>query len=193
MTYCFLDLETTGLEPDADTILEIAWVFTDKHFDLIAPMKSFLVKQRAWDSTWHRLNENDVVHKMHSESGLLAALANKDAEVHDLDDIYRYLEKDLSREGSYGRVHLSGRSVHFDKSFLLAEDFDVLFDDSLSASFYHRMLDLSSVKLMLESAGVDPQQFEVEPIGTVHRAGDDVMNDVLYARSLRSYIEAVAL
>ena len=35
MTYCFLDLETTGLEPDADTILEIAWVFTDKHFNVL--------------------------------------------------------------------------------------------------------------------------------------------------------------
>lgn len=194
MTYCFLDLETTGLDPDEDKILEIAWVFTDKHFNIVAPAKSFLVEQSNWDQTWGTMNRADkFVQEMHAKSGLAAALANDEIEKTSLDDIYLYLESDLQRLSLDGLVHLSGRSVHFDKSFLLSEHFDVLFDDSLPASFHHRMLDLTSVKLMLESSGVDPKQWEPEAIGTPHRALDDVMNDITYARNLRNYIEAVAL
>ena len=187
MTYCFLDIETTGLDPCRDLMLEISWLFTDSRFNVTYMPRTFLVEQDDWQATWRQLNQNEVVRKMHSESGLLAALANDEVEKTSLDDIYHQLESDLGRETLGGLVNLAGRSVHFDKGILLANDFSVLFDDSQRVSFHHRMLDLSAVNLFLASAGVDLHRLQV--VNQIpHRAMHDIMADVQYAQNLREYI-----
>ena len=187
MTYCFLDIETTGLDPRRDLMLEISWLFTDSRFNVTYMPRTFLVEQDDWQATWRQLNQNEVVHKMHSESGLLAALANDEVEKTSLDDIYHQLESDLGRETLGGLVNLAGRSVHFDKGILLANDFSVLFDDSQRVSFHHRMLDLSAVNLFLASAGVDLHHLQV--VNQIpHRAMHDIMADVQYAQNLREFI-----
>lgn len=187
--FCFLDIETTGLDPREDQILEVAYAFTNEHFQILNS-QSFLVEQDNWDTTWRKLNDNKVVYDMHTKSGLLASLSNDDTEKTTLDDIYHALEDDLSKATLFGPAHLSGRSIHFDKSFLLAFDFDMLFDDSQRISFHHRMLDLSAVKMMLELSGLDPKPFEaVNP--NPHRAICDVMADVQYAQNLSSHLKGV--
>lgn len=191
MTYLFLDIETTGLNPTHDSILEIAWVFTDSEFNTVGVPRTFLVDQERWSDTWFLLNDpsNMFVRNMHTESGLLAELANDDLPKYTLDAIYQTLEEDLEDHTKTGLVHLTGRSVHFDKSFLLSEDFDRLFDDQQPVSIHHRMLDLSSVKLMLQSCGIE-KQFDVENT-LPHRALQDVLADIGYARNIRSFIQGV--
>lgn len=187
MTYCFLDIETTGLDPLRDKILEISWMFTDDQFNVTYMPRTFLVDQEDWQGTWHKLNSNMVVYNMHAMTGLLAALANDDTEKTTLDDIYDRLNSDLKRESINGVIHLAGRSVHFDKSFLIANSFHALFDDSLKDSFHHRMLDLSAVNLMLASAGVDIEHLQI--INSLpHRAMHDIMADVQYAKNLRELL-----
>jgi len=192
MTYCFLDIETTGLDENRDRILEIAWVFTDKDFSMLSNAQ-FLVEQANWADSWSRINVNEIVANMHSQSGLLAALANDDLPKTDLDDIYLHLASELEDASRFGEpIHLAGRSVHFDKGFLVANNFDTLFNDKFSNNFHHRMLDISSVKLMLESSGVDTKQFEVESAGA-HRAMNDVLGDIGYARNLQSFFQSTAV
>lgn len=192
--FCFLDIETTGLDPDKDSILEIAWIFTDEAFSPMS-IASFLIDhdELGWADVWNRINDNDFIKKMHTESGLLSQLANPDAKKHSLDYVFDVLEDCIRRESVFGLVHLAGRSVHFDKSFLLANDFGVLFDDSQPVSFHHRMLDLTSVKLMLGSAGVDAEAFQGEALHAPHRALNDVKNDVNLARNLRIHLEGASL
>lgn len=187
MTYCFLDTETTGLDEKNDKMLEISWMFTDQQFNVTYMPRTFLIEQEDWQHTWNRLNSSEVVHKMHTESGLLAALANDEVEKTPLDKVYEILSRDLTREYPHGLIYLAGRSVHFDKKFLLAEEFDLLFDDSQPVSFNHRMLDLSAVNLFLASAGVDTQHLQVVN-NLPHRAMHDIMADVQYAKNLREYI-----
>lgn len=194
MTYCFLDIETTGLDPLKDEILEVAWVFTDDQFNMASAPQNFLIKHEAeiWANGWDRINGNEYVKTMHAESRLLAELANPDKPKHSLDDVYHRLEQQLAERSVEGLTHLAGRSVHFDKSFLLAESFDVLFDDSQPISFHHRMLDLSAVNLMLASSGIDTSEIQVVNLNP-HRAIHDVMADISYARNIRSLLEGETL
>jgi len=194
MTYCFLDIETTGLDPLKDEILEVAWSFTDDYFNLASAPQNFLIEHEAdaWANAWYRINGNEYVKAMHTDSGLLAELVNPDKPKHSLDDIYHRLEDQLSDLSVQGIVYLAGRSVHFDKSFLLAEDFDALFDDSQPISFHHRMLDLSAVNLMLASSGIDTSEIQVVNLKP-HRAIHDVMADISYARNIRSLLEGETL
>lgn len=190
MPYCFLDLETTGLDPDKDEILEISWMFTDSRFNVTYMPRTFLVSQRDWQTTWNLIRTNPVVEKMHSESGLLAALANEDVEKVSLDDIYFALERDLARESVGGLIHLAGRSVHFDKGMLLSEDFETLFDDSQPVSFHHRMLDISAVNLFLASSGVETQHLQVVN-NSPHRAMHDILADVQYMKNVSGYVREI--
>lgn len=193
MTYCFLDIETTGLDPNKDEILEIAWIFTDDQFNMASAPQTFLIdhEPETWSTIWHRINDNEYVKKMHTDSGLLAQLMIGTSSIkskHSLDDVYFRLEAQLSERSVDGLIHLAGRSVHFDKSFLLAESFNALFDDSQPVSFHHRMLDISAVNLMLASCGIDTSEIQVVNLKP-HRAIHDVMADISYARNLRSYLE----
>lgn len=189
MTYCFLDIETTGLEPKNDEILEVAWSFTNEVFAPLEEGKSYLVDPN-WDSAWNRINGNDFVKKMHTDSGLLAALANDDLTRYSLDEIWFDLRDDLAAHSVNGLIHLAGRSVHFDKSFLIEQGFDSLFDDSQPVSFHHRMFDISAIKLFLDTVGIDSKQFDVVN-ETPHRALADVQGDIGWAVNAAQYIAEI--
>lgn len=196
MTYCFLDLETTGLDPEKDQILEIGWVFTDETFKPLGEGSSYLIDQ-DWAKTWDRLHwaKTSFVKDMHTSNGLLAELANPDSMTYDIDEVWFDLRDQIIGYAPAGLIHLAGRSVHFDKSFLLANGFEELFDDSQPVSFYHRLLDLSAVKLFLETVGIDTKQFEVAT-DQPHRALDDVQNDIGWAVNAAQYmaeLESVSL
>lgn len=187
MTYCFLDIETTGLDPDVDEILEVAWRFTDDHFQNAGLGVSYLVEQRDWNRTWRQLNGNEFVHKMHADSGLLAELANDETTKHTLDEVYDLLTTDIRLLSVGGLIHMAGRSIHFDRDFLIANDFTPLFDDQQPVSFHHRVLDLSSVSMMLTSSGVDTTPLQTV-VAKPHRALEDVNGDIEYARNIRGFI-----
>lgn len=194
MTYCFLDTETTGLDENIDEILEIAWVFTDDRFNMASAPQTYLIDldETCWAVAWSRINDNEYVKKMHTDNGLLADLANPDKPKHSLDSIYDRLSRDLADRSLDEPIYLAGRSVHFDKKFLLAESFNPLFDDSQPVSFHHRMLDISAVNLMLASCGIDTSEIQAVNLKP-HRAIHDVVADVSYARNIRYLLEGETL
>lgn len=192
MPFLFPDVETTGTDPEKDYLLEVAWVLTDDDFNVITEPQTFLVDQFDWSGMWARLRNADlIVQEMHIASGLFNELKNRKDGFANVDEIYRRMQTDLLSVGKNELVHLAGMSVHFDKSFLIANDFGALFWDNpvTKPLIHHRMLDLSSLKLLWQSAKVEVRQ--AENAGK-HRALNDVYEGIAQARIFRDQLRDYA-
>lgn len=91
LLHLFIDFETTGLHPQADTVLEAGWVITDDTFVMLTPLRSRLTRIapdrdnrpflpehplikngiHAFRMTDHAAFLPDVVREMHLASGLV--------------------------------------------------------------------------------------------------------------------------
>lgn len=180
--FCFPDIETTGTDEHEDVILEIAWAFTDESFTVLGTPRTFVVKpdEMDWAKIAHRLGANKYVRDMHTSSGLFADITVAES---DIADIVLAFERDLRssivRPNFDDLVHLAGLSVHFDRTFLNANHFRL--DDE--HHIHHRHLDLSSIKMMLEAAGVPYQKAENSG---AHRALNDVFEAIEQARIFKA-------
>jgi oligoribonuclease len=182
----WLHLETEGLDPSADRILEVAWKFTNQKLQAISHTKSEVV---WWDSyaldtkRWH-----EVVLEMHTESGLLKALDQKSMCV-TLDVIeqaiinqMRSIAEQDKAGGPTTIFQLAGASVHFDKSFLKVDMPD------LHEMLHHRVFDTSTLKTFFESIGMN---HDIMNQGQ-HRAANDLRECLEVARQYRARVRAQA-
>lgn len=133
--FVFLDLETTGLDPDAGAEpIEVAAVVTDEAFNELDSFE--LVTQPSLAAVW-----DPEAAKMAEQSGLLTALEAA------------YLPGGLARatlaafltpHHATGPLHLAGNSVHFDRAFLKR------YWPEVERLFHHRHLDVSTLRLVGE-------------------------------------------
>lgn len=173
-----LDLETTGLNPEEDNILEIAWEVLDEDLlPLTVEPRSFIVDHGSnWASVWGQLREAPkVVREMHIRSGLLADLLSYDSDAETLEDIAGLLHGDLrvahSARPVETTIHFIGFSPAFDRSFLAAESAFYNVVSETRGMMHHRLFDLSSFKIGYELAGVEIPEIK-NP--TPHRALSDI-------------------
>lgn len=187
--FAIIDLETTGLDPEHDHVLEIGWKITNDRFQGLTRTRSFIVDHDDWSAVFEAIKANEVVRNMHEESGLWASLHTQRS--YKLSDLALRFRDDVMRatEGLDPHLlplHLAGRSVGFDKSFLLKTPFAEFFDnDTHGFRFHHRVLDLSAVELMLGSAGIP---WDKEESTKPHRAFYDVEMAQRHALALRHVI-----
>lgn len=166
---CWLDLETTGLDPDDDhEILELAlqvdggpvhsWVL---HFDL-----------GTYEACGGVIDTN--VREMHTASGLFAACRHARYRTAEVESAAIVALCGYDSEP----LQLAGNSVWFDRMFLRH------YMPQLEKRFHYRMLDVSSVALFAESFGIPRPESP-----SVHRAGPDIERS---QRMLRYYRERLA-
>lgn len=188
--FLWTDLETTGLDPKKDRILELAWVISDAELNLVREPQDHVIAQEDWLDFFHYWREDvsTVVRHMHEDNGLFEALQRDDAS--NLDRAYLALRQDLESLPKNAEVHLAGRSVHFDRDFLIEHDFGTLFTgtgiDQNDPLISHRIFDVRSLRTFLEVMGGLP--IPLTEIPTDHRALKDVYGDVAYARSARALL-----
>lgn len=134
----WLDLEMTGLNPDADRILEIATVVTDKHLNVIAEGEVFAINQKS--SLLKKMDEWNTEH--HGKSGLIdRVIASKFNEKTAESAILEFLAKYVPAKKS----PICGNSICQDRRFLYRHM------PNLEQYFHYRNLDVSTIKILAKS------------------------------------------
>lgn len=171
----WIDVETTGLEPKEDQLLEVGCIVTDANLTEIA--RSFYLVEMTDDGK-RRLAGNDFVREMHAKSGLL-----REVELHG-----RYVGTRESELAGFIRVvtngeklPLAGSTIGFDRSFL-AEYMPKVLD-----VVHYRSVDVSSLKLLAAMWGFRPAPKSRE---AVHRATPDLEDSIA---ELKWYRETMLL
>lgn len=181
----FLDLETTGLDPHCDMILEVAVVVAefvplDGTYCLPVPLRDangeptsdYVARKYVLDVPGAASFMDAHVREMHTMNGLLfdvrrSSVSRRMAE----DRLCRFLQEEGFQRG---KTTLAGSSVHFDLSFLKVHM------PKLAAFFHHRLLDVSAFRVLAERV-VAPDvgkrlQHLIEK--TQHRAYPDCLGSI---------------
>lgn len=169
MATIFLDLETTGLDPYNDAILEIAALRVEGVG--LEPVDGFHAIVKPLDRPAGAPPIDQVVIDMHTRNGLWVECEAQGQG----QDWYRIVAPAfvawLERQGP-GPHTLAGDSVHFDLGFLRAKS------AAAAAMFSHRLLDVSAFRVARDLLGLPP--CEVAP--SAHRAQSDVLASICKAR-----------
>lgn len=135
----WIDLETTGLRPGKDAILEIGVIITDGTLRELA--SECWVIQPSLPVPIHEIDPKAM--EMHHSNGLwVESLSSKIS----LGNTVLFKVIDFLNKHSYGteKMICCGSTVGFDRAFLKAQA------PKLDDAFHYRSIDVSSVKLLVQ-------------------------------------------
>lgn len=169
--YFWLDLETLGLDPDTDPIIEYAFQITDKDLNTLATGGSIV--QCPYLESALQQTDAFVIH-MHTKNGLLAALREGAGDTGH--NAYQIIcDTVMAYTWDLGKPVFAGSTVHFDRTFLACQ-----WSMPVEKLFHHRHYDVSSLKL--ERCDTLGREFAK---GNAHRAMDDIVESLAQAREMR--------
>ena len=180
-TYLGVDIETTGLTPDHNLILEVVAIPLDEHLNELADPFHYIVPVA---DPWRFMDR--FVLDMHMKNGLIDEIAGErerlkvDAKTSTwqqatlLDaQMEKYIHQFWPIGGKPRSVVFFGASVHFDKSFI-----DVHCPETAKL-LSHRVYDVSSLKMLAKD------QLGMEfPRAEAHRALADIRESIRHGRSI---------
>lgn len=178
----FCDLETTGTDPNLDSIIEVGIsVVTWPAFEEVFA-KSYLIVPTP--EAYARMQAKDVVREMHCKNGLsedIDFLLEHSPWGFDPAGVDLLIDTDLSQFGSRGSAHipLGGSGIsHFDRPFIRKNL--PLFDARISYWAY----DVGVMRRMFILAGAK----HADDSGKTHRALDDAR---VHANEFKFYMDHI--
>lgn len=171
----WIDLETTGLSPIDDHILEVAWTITDNSLVTIDDVYTHVCQISP--SAWVQLTQTPEVLEMHRNSGLLAEIDEAKTLMR-LEDIEDQIMAQLNETGLEEIIMVAGFSVHFDLGFINEHM------PRLARLLSHRTYDVTTLKTFFNSVYIE---HHVENYGK-HRAHYDIVEALSVAREYRDNI-----
>lgn len=162
--YLWLDLETTGLEPATDHILEVGWMVTDSKFVITQSVSSCVVTPNK--HVWREIEDSPFIQDMHGKSGLLTDLSKEGTLV--LGDIEDLVLEDIEKYQGHSEetVYLAGFGVHFDLNFIR------IWMPRLADKLSYRILDVRSLVMF---ADVFLNTEHIPHGDSEHRAAGDIL------------------
>lgn len=173
----WLDLETTGLNPSSDTILEVAVC----RASLSDPFNAQVILNEAiWFHPDLVKKQDPFIIDMHTKNGLFAACADetKAKDLFEVEDVLLKAFPLVTVKDDMPK--LAGSSVHFDDSFIKAHM------PRFAKRLSHRHYDVSALKLECESQGM-PRFQKAE----AHRALDDIYESITHAKECRAWLRGL--
>jgi oligoribonuclease len=174
----WVDLETTGLDPNNDSILEIAVLVTQgTNFDEVYGTSYVLPLPVRTINSFH-----PAVLEMHGRTGLFVECANSSTQLARVElQIIAGLRSAMDYVDSFGPI--CGSSPHFDRRFLEVHM------PGLAKFFSYRTFDVSTLRQayvnLIQMGGEAPA---VDPDNTQHRAMADIRRSVQRAREITKYL-----
>lgn len=170
----WIDCEMTGLDLEADGLLEVAALVTDGELNVLGDGVDIVIKPTNDQLS----NMGDFVTEMHTKSGLLELLddgvAVEEAERQVLEYVRQYVP-------TARKVPLAGNSIGTDRAFLAK------FMPELEQWLHYRVVDVSSIK-ELAKRWYPRVHYKAPAKGGNHRALADIQESI---EELRYYREAV--
>lgn len=166
----WLDLEMTGLDPNNDSILEIATVVTDADLNELAVGPVHAIRHP--ESVLEKMDEWNTEH--HKASGLWQRVLDSDVSMHDAErDTLEFLDHWTAQ----GASPLCGNSVCQDRRFLYR------LMPELERWFHYRNLDVSTLKEL--AARWAPAVLESFRKESRHEALSDIRESIAELRHYR--------
>lgn len=165
-----VDIETTGLEPNDNLILELGMIITDDNFNLLTSFNKICHYSKEDLSDINPIDP--IVQEMHEASGLWTLVRGQQSI--ELEDVEEAAVRFLNEFNATGNP-MCGSSVHFDRAFIK------LCMPKLNNLFHYRNIDVSTVKNLCEKW--NPEVFEKRPEGRkVHRVIFDCIDTIAELR-----------
>ena len=168
----WVDLEMSGLNPDADVILEAVFVITDADLNILAESPSWAVRppegvlegMDKWNS------------RTHKRSGLERRCRESEM---DNNMVAREALKFLRRHAEHNRSPMCGNSVCQDRRFLAR------LMPRVEGFFHYRSLDVSALKITAQMHNPAVAEKKGEKGESAHRALDDILESI---EEMRHYL-----
>lgn len=161
----WMDLEMTGLDPAADAIVEIATLITDDDLNVVAEGPDLVIGVGA--ETLAAMG--DVVRRMHTKSGLLAAIEASTTTLADVGQAtLDFLRQHIPEPRS---VPLCGNSIGTDRRFLATHL------PAVEEYLHYRSVDVSTLKELVRRWYPAAYAGAPRKAGG-HRALDDIRESV---------------
>lgn len=172
MNLIWIDLEMTGLDPDADRIIEIATVVTDKHLNVLAEGPVLAIHQSE-----QRMNAMDDWNtRQHGGSGLVDRVLSSDInEQMASDKTIEFLARWVPANSS----PMCGNSICQDRRFLAR------YMGQLEQYFHYRNLDVSTLKELIRRW--KPDLLKGFSKDSSHLALDDIRDSIEELRYYREH------
>jgi oligoribonuclease len=159
----WMDLEMSGLDPEHDTILEIATLITDNTLNIIAQGPHLVIHQP--NSILDGMDDCNKRH--HKASGLIKAVKNSKISLHQAESqTLEFIQKYCTMNES----PLCGNSISQDRRFLRK------YTPTLQRFLHYRNIDVSSIKEVI--ARWYPQKFSPPRKKGSHQALQDIQESI---------------
>ncbi len=158
----WIDLEMTGLDPDENTIIEIATIVTESNLNIVAEGPSFAID--VGEEELAKMDNWNVEH--HTENGLLARIESDGVSMAEAEQTTLEF---LREHCVSGKSPLCGNTIGQDRRFLRR------YMPELHDFFHYRSVDVTSIKILARAWYPEVGKWRKN---SGHRALDDIRGSI---------------